>query len=132
MLWQPACKQLTLVQSDISPIDIASYLYLLSTLSLLHVVGIVISNNNGLKRKLKVSTVDIQIKRSGLRISNSKVFSSGHRKFEFVAKVRFLCFYNFRCGSILKKGFWYSGSSAAARTFFSKKWSQIYLQPWLL
>ena len=77
MLLKPACKQLTLVQSDISPIDIASYLYLLSTLSLLHEVGNVIYNNNGLKRKLKVSTVDIQNKRSGLRVSNSKVFSSG-------------------------------------------------------
>ena len=30
MLWKPACEQLTLVQSDISPIDIASYLELLS------------------------------------------------------------------------------------------------------
>ena len=35
-----------------------------------------ISNESGLKIKLKVSTVDIQIKLSGLRISNSKVFSS--------------------------------------------------------
>ena len=34
------------------------------------------SNKSGLKIKLKVSTVDIQIKLSGLRISNSKVFSS--------------------------------------------------------
>ena len=32
---------------------------------------------SGLKRKLKVSTMDAQIKRSGLKVSNSKVFSSG-------------------------------------------------------
>ena len=32
---------------------------------------------SGLSEKLKVSTVDIQIKRPGLRISNSKDFSSG-------------------------------------------------------
>ena len=62
----PACEQLTLVLSDMSPIDIASYLYLFSNVSLLHVVGNVISKKSGLKRKLKVSTVDIQIKRSGL------------------------------------------------------------------
>ena len=41
------------------------------------VVGCVISNESGLEIKLKFSTVDIQIKQSGLRISNSKVFSSG-------------------------------------------------------
>ena len=31
---------------------------------------------SGLKRKLKFSTVDIEIKQSGLMVSNSKVFSS--------------------------------------------------------
>ena len=31
---------------------------------------------SGLRRKLKVSTLDIQIKQSGLKVSNSKVFSS--------------------------------------------------------
>ena len=51
-----ACEQLTLIQSDISPIDIALYLYLLSNVSLLHVVGNVTSHKSGLKRKLKVST----------------------------------------------------------------------------
>ena len=69
MLKKPACELLTLIQSDISPIDIASYLYLKSNLSLLHaVVETVISNKSGLKRKLKVSTVDIQYKRSELRV----------------------------------------------------------------
>ena len=34
------------------------------------------SNKSGLKRKLKVSTVDIQIKRLGLKVFHSKVFSS--------------------------------------------------------
>ena len=38
-------------------------------------VGNVLSNKSGLKIKLKVSTVDIQI-RLGLMVSNSKVFSS--------------------------------------------------------
>ena len=74
----------------------------------LHVVGNVISNKSGLKkRKFKVSTVDIQIKRSGLRVSNSKLFSSDYIvrflrsttlgckdikiiKSEFVAKTKFL------------------------------------------
>ena len=46
------------------------------TYLLLHVVENVISNESGLKIKLKVSTVDIQIMRSELRISISKVFSS--------------------------------------------------------
>ena len=71
-----ACEQLTLVQSDLSPIDIASYLYLQSTVSLhVLVIGNMISNKNGLKMKLKRNlTVDIQIKGSGLRVSNSKVF----------------------------------------------------------
>ena len=32
----------------------------------------------GLKRKSKVCTLDTQIKRSGLRISHSKVFSSDY------------------------------------------------------
>jgi len=32
----------------------------------------------GLKIKSKVRTLDTQIKRSGLRISHSKVFSSAH------------------------------------------------------
>jgi len=35
----------------------------------------VIFNKSELKRKLKVSTVDIQIKRSRLKVSNSKVVS---------------------------------------------------------
>ena len=47
-----------------------------SNVSLLHEVGNDKSNKSGSKRKLKVSTVDIQIKRSGLKISNSKDFSS--------------------------------------------------------
>ena len=34
------------------------------------------SNKSGLKRKLKVSAVDIQIKRLGLKVFHSKVFSS--------------------------------------------------------
>ena len=46
------------------------------TYLLLHVVENVISNESGLKIKLKVSTVDIQIMLSELRISISKVFSS--------------------------------------------------------
>ena len=37
LLKRPACEQLTLVQSDISPIDIESYLYLKSNVSLLQV-----------------------------------------------------------------------------------------------
>ena len=45
-------------------------------------MGNVISNKSGLNRKLKVFTVDIQIKRSGSRVSNSKVFGSGFN-FEF-------------------------------------------------
>ena len=79
MLLKPAFKQLTLVQSDISPFDYASYLYLLSNISLLHVYRKCdIQQYSGLKRNLKVSTVNIQItKRSGIRVSNSKVFSSG-------------------------------------------------------
>ena len=67
-----------------------------------------ISNKSGLKkRKFKVSTVDIQIKRSRFRVSNSKVFSSDYivrflrsttlgckdikiRKSELEAKTQFL------------------------------------------
>ena len=53
-----------------------------------------ISNKSGLKRKLKVSKEDIQIKQSGLRVKNSKVFTSGPRaigmiKLELVAKTQF-------------------------------------------
>ena len=33
---------------------------------------------SGLSKKLKVTTVDFQIKQSGLRVSNSKVFSSDY------------------------------------------------------
>ena len=40
------------------------------------VVGNGISKKSGLNNKFKVSTENIQIKRSGLRISYSKVFSS--------------------------------------------------------
>jgi hypothetical protein len=36
-----------------------------------------LKKKSGLKMKLKVSTLDIQIKQSGLKVSNSKVFSSG-------------------------------------------------------
>ena len=35
---------------------------------------------SGLKGKFKVSTLNIQIKQSGLKVSNSKVFSSGTDK----------------------------------------------------
>ena len=49
---KPACEQLTLVQSDISPIDIASYLYLKLNVSVLHVVENAISNKSGLKGKI--------------------------------------------------------------------------------
>ena len=51
---------------------------MLSNVSLLHAVGSVKSNKSGLKIKLRVSTVDIQIKWLGLSIPNSKVFSSGY------------------------------------------------------
>ena len=50
MIKKPACVQLTLVQSDISPIDVASYLYLYSNESLLHKERNVIHNKSGLKR----------------------------------------------------------------------------------
>ena len=58
MLLKPACEQLTLDQSDIGPIDIASYLHICNQTYLynMHVVGNVISNESGLIRKLKVHT----------------------------------------------------------------------------
>ena len=47
----PACEQLTSVQSDISPIDIASYLYLKS--NVLHVVENVYIQQERIKEKIK-------------------------------------------------------------------------------
>ena len=46
------------------------------------VVGNVISKKSGLNNKFKASTMDIQIKRLGLRVSYSKVFSSEEIKFK--------------------------------------------------
>ena len=67
-------KVMLIVHSDISPIDIASYLYLLSNVALIQLVGIF--KKKGLRRKSKVCTLNAQIKPSGFKISHSKVFSS--------------------------------------------------------
>ena len=45
------------------------------------------TEKSGIRRKLKVSTLDIQIKRSGLKVSNSIVFSSDHIKFKNMMKI---------------------------------------------
>ena len=68
-------KQLTLIQSDFSLIDKTSvfvYKHLLITCRWKWDIQL-----EWIKKKLEVSTVDIQINGSGLRIPISKVFSSG-------------------------------------------------------
>ena len=45
---------------------------------------------SGLSKKLKVSTLDIRIKQSGLKVSNSKVPSSGYLSYILHAVILFI------------------------------------------
>ena len=97
-----------------------------------------ISNKSRLKRKLKVSTVDIQIKRSELRVSHSKVFSSDVLVYIFVGVSDLHSWIDrgqtTSQGSwigISPKGFWITGSVFPWITGSIYPWIKGSIYPWI-